>query len=134
MKPLNNLLCLAVCGLLISACATTARTDLFFGRNIPGGGHVSDTDWKTFTDSVITPRFPEGYTEWDATGKWQDTDTRQTIAESTKVVTFIGKRSGARNTALEGIIQAYISRFKQQAVLRLDAKTKVNFVSAAPGH
>ena len=103
-----------IIALVFSACATTRRTDLFFGMNIPGGGHVSTEQWKNFSDSMITPRFPEGYTESDAWGKWRDTATLQTIAEHTRVLTFIGKKSRSRNALLDTVIQAYIRQYHQQ--------------------
>jgi hypothetical protein len=116
--------------LFLSACATTQRTDLFFGMNIPGGGQVSTGQWKQFTDSVVSPRFPEGYTEWDAAGKWQDADTKQTISENTKVLTFIAKKSKHVEALLDTVTQAYIHQYKQQAILRVDSKSKVKFITA----
>lgn len=118
-----------VISLGITSCVSTQRTDLFFGRNIPGGGYVSDSEWKNFTDSVVSPLFPQGYTEWDASGKWLDTETRKTISENTKVVTFIGKKSKSRNIALDSVIRIYIHKYKQQAVLRLDSRSQVKFIS-----
>ena len=38
--------------------ATTA--ELFFGADIPGGGQISDADWRDFLNSEVTPRVPEG--------------------------------------------------------------------------
>ncbi len=116
--------------LVLSACVSTQRTDLFFGMNIPGGGQVPGDQWKAFTDSVVSPRFPEGYTEWDAAGKWLDTETKQTISENTKVLTFVGKKSNSRNVLLDSITQFYINRFSQQAVLRLDSKSRLKFITA----
>src|SRR5688500_3490905 len=117
-----------ILSLFLSGCVTTQRTDLFFGMNIPGGGQVSGEQWKKFTDSVVSPRFPEGYTEWDAAGKWLDTETKQTISENTKVLTFIGKKSRNREALLDSITQFYINRFRQQAVLRLDARSRSAFI------
>ena len=114
----------------LTACVTSQRTELFFGMNIPGGGQVSDEQWKNFTDSIVSPRFPEGYTEWDAAGKWLDTDTRHTISENTKVLTFIGKRNRQRNASIDSIVQYYIHQFRQQAVLRLDSRAKAKFISS----
>jgi hypothetical protein len=127
--PFKTIYAMALIALLFSACATTRRTDLFFGMNIPGGGQVSTEAWQQFTDSIISPRFPEGYTESDAWGKWRDTATLQTIAEHTKVLTFIGKKSRSRNAILDTVIQAYIQQYKQQAVLRVDTRYKAQFVT-----
>ncbi len=117
----------------LASCASYQRTDLYFGRDIPGGGGtVSEQQWKNFSDSVISNYFPEGYTEWDANGRWKDTDTKQTITEPTKVVTFFGKKTRARSTALDSIAQRYLRRFRQQSVLRTDMKSKVKFIGKTP--
>jgi hypothetical protein len=129
----------AIAGCLaFTSCAGYQRTDLYFGRDIPGGvppgggGTVSEQQWKNFSDSVISNYFPEGYTEWDANGRWKDTDTKQTITEPTKVVTFFGKKTKARSAALDSIAQRYLRRFHQQSVLRTDIKSKVKFINKAP--
>ncbi len=122
-----------ILSLSLNACVSTQRTDLFFGMDIPGGGQVSNDQWEKFTDSIVSPRFPAGYTEWDAAGKWLDTETKQTISEHTKVLTFIGKKSGQRENLLDTITQSYIYQFKQQAVLRLNSKSKARFITRNPG-
>ncbi|SEJ58371.1 Protein of unknown function [Dyadobacter sp. SG02] len=123
----------AVAGCLgLASCASYQRSDLYFGRDIPSGGTVSGQQWKNFSDSVISNYFPEGYTEWDADGRWKDTDTKQTITEPTKVVTFFGKKSKERSAALDSIAQRYLRRFRQQSVLRTDIKSKVKFINKAP--
>lgn len=119
---------ISVC-ILLSACVTTQRTDLFFGTDIPGGGHVSEQQWKKFSDSVIATRFPEGYTEWEANGRWLDRETKQTISERTKVVTLIGRKSKMRNRALDTVTHAYITQFKQQAVLRVSSKVSSHIIT-----
>ncbi|HEX5574346.1 MAG TPA: DUF3574 domain-containing protein, partial [Gemmatimonadales bacterium] len=47
------------------------RETLYFGRNRPGGGTVSDAEWKAFLVEVVTPRFPLGLTVQKATGQWK---------------------------------------------------------------
>ncbi|MCF0069482.1 DUF3574 domain-containing protein [Dyadobacter sp. CY261] len=123
---------IAVVCLGLASCASYQRSDLYFGRDIPGGGTVSEQQWKNFSDSVISSYFPEGYTEWDANGRWKDTETRQTITEPTKVVTFFGKKTKERSAALDSIAQRYLRRFRQQSVLRTDIKSKVNFINKTP--
>lgn len=115
----------------LASCASYQRSDLYFGRDIPDGGTVSEQQWKNFSDSVISNYFPEGYTEWDANGRWKDTDTKQTITEPTKVVTFFGKKTKERSAALDSIAQRYLRRFRQQSVLRTDIKSKVKFINKA---
>ncbi len=107
---------------LFCSCATTQRTDLYFGLSIPGGGQVTTGEWQWFSDSVVALQFPEGYTERDATGKWRDTQLHTTITEPTKVLTFIGPRSKVRQARLDTLVQVYMQRYRQQAVLRVDMK------------
>lgn len=107
---------------LLSSCAITQRTDLYFGLSIPGDGQVSANEWQWFSDSVVALQFPEGYTERDATGKWRDTQLHATITEPTKVLTFIGQKSKVRQARLDTLVQVYIQRYRQQAVLRVDMK------------
>lgn len=130
MKQANQQMWALFFCLIISSCATYQRSDLYFGRDIPDGGQVSDQQWKNFSDSVISHYFPEGYTEWNAEGRWKDTQTKKTITEPTKVVTFFGKTSKQRDAALDSITQQYLKRFKQQSVLRTDGKCSVRFISA----
>lgn len=120
------------CCLGLASCASYQRSDLYFGRDIPDGGTVSEQQWKAFSDSVISSYFPEGYTEWDAKGRWKDTQTKETITEPTKVVTFFGKMTQERNAALDSIAQRYLRRFGQQSVLRTDSKSKVKFINKTP--
>ena len=58
-----------------SACAagdtSMVREVLYFGRNRPDGGTVSDADWRAFLDEVVTPGFPAGLTVVDVTGQWK---------------------------------------------------------------
>ncbi|ACT91885.1 DUF3574 domain-containing protein [Dyadobacter fermentans] len=130
MKQLLSLA--AVTCLCLTSCASYQRSDLYFGRNIPDGGTVSEQQWKQFSDSVISAYFPEGYTEWDASGRWKDTKTRETITEPTKVVTFLGKKTRQRNAALDTIAQSYRRTFRQQSVLRTDMKAKTRFIGQTP--
>lgn len=115
--------------MLLASCATTQRTDLFFGMNIPGGGSVSTEEWKIFNDSVVSPQFPEGYTEFEAAGKWFDSDTRGTISENTRVLSFIGKKDRRREAGLDSVSHVYIRQFSQQAVLRVDSRVRFRLIT-----
>jgi hypothetical protein len=104
------------------------RTDLYFGMSIPGGGNVSPEQWQRFSDSIVSPLFPEGYTEGNVAGKWRDTESHLTITEQTKVLTFIGKKSKIRQKNLDTLIHIYKLKYQQQAVLRTDAKVRIRLV------
>src|SRR4051794_5043760 len=42
---------------------------LYFGRNRPDGGRVSQAEWDQFLNEVITPHFPDGLTVVRAVGQ-----------------------------------------------------------------
>lgn len=92
------------------------RADLFFGRNIRGGGEVSDSQFQTFVDQEITPRFPDGLTILDGNGQFKDS-TNTIIEEPSKIVTLILEDSVKNETAIDDIINAYIQQFNQESVL-----------------
>ena len=43
---------------------------LYFGTSKPGAA-VSVAEWSDFLWSVVTPRFPQGFTAWQAYGQWK---------------------------------------------------------------
>ena len=48
-----------------------ARTELFFGRAKPDGSMVTDEEFHSFLDEIITPRFPNGLTALPGTGQFR---------------------------------------------------------------
>ena len=73
------------------------RTELYFGRNIPSGGTVSDADWQKFVDEVVTPRFPDGLTVLDADGQWRGKDG-SIAREESKVIVLLYPRKDRKAT------------------------------------
>src|SRR4051794_14139182 len=47
------------------------RDMLYFGRNRPDGGKVSQAEWDQFLNEVITPGFPGGPTVVRGVGQWR---------------------------------------------------------------
>jgi len=97
--------------------ATTA--ELFFGADIPGGGQISDADWRDFLNSEVTPRFPEGLTTWDASGQWRAPGGAMTRERSRVLLLVLSGRSAER-AKLRALIDAYKSRFHQLSVLLVE--------------
>jgi hypothetical protein len=104
------------------------QEDLFFGRNIAGGGEVSDEQFQVFVNNVITPRFPAGLTIFDASGQFLDS-TETLIKEKSKDVLLFTEDTSQNQIAINDIAQAYIQSFNQEAVLRVANKDnlKVSF-------
>jgi len=92
------------------------EVELFFGRDIPGGGRVSDADWADFAATVITPAFPDGFSASDANGQWRDTESRKIVREPSEIVTIVAPQSPVLASKLAKIARAYRTRFHQQSV------------------
>ena len=97
------------------------RTELYFGRSIHGGGTVSEQDWAAFLAEVVTPRFPSGFTILDAHGQYRE-DGGNIIREQSHVLIFLYTSRSKRESRakIEEIRTAYIERFNQESVLRVD--------------
>lgn len=103
------------------------RTELYFGRSIPGGGIVSDEEWEKFLAEVVTPRFPDGFTILKATGQYRETNGK-IDKELSEVLIFLysAKARTSSRRKIEEIRRAYVKQFKQEAVLRVDFPSTVN--------
>jgi hypothetical protein len=85
--------------------------DLLFGRN-----RVSEANWARFLAAEVTPRFPDGFTVFDARGQWRDPGGQKISRERSKVVTIAMPPGADNDERLQKIIEAYKTRFKQQSV------------------
>ena len=104
------------------------QVDLFFGRDISGVGEVSESQFQTFVDREITPRFPDGLTIFDTQGQFQDS-TGTVVEESSKVVSLIIEDTETNEVAIDEIANEYIEQFQQESVLTVideDIQTQNN--------
>jgi hypothetical protein len=97
------------------------RTELFFGLSRPDGGTISDSEWESFLDAEITPRFPDGLTVLSAAGQWQGEDN-QIVEEPSKLLILLYPREAIPEShkEIEEIRSAYEKAFQQESVLRAD--------------
>ena len=121
-------------GFALVSCASASRCAppfspatsfaLFFGRSLPPGGEVTESEWRAFLDSEVASRFPAGFTITPARGAWRDTATGRTLAERSKVLEIVvpGGEGDARaaRAAVEDIAASYRRRFAQESVLRTE--------------
>ncbi|HEX8617549.1 MAG TPA: DUF3574 domain-containing protein [Thermoanaerobaculia bacterium] len=98
---------------------------LYCGRSVSGGGAITDAQIETFITEVVEPRFPEGFTIWQARGAWLG-------AREDTVVIEIAHGGDAVATRLVGEIGAeYVRRFRQSAVLRMTVPAQIEFITSA---
>ena len=102
------------------------RDVLYFGRNRPGGGAVTDVEWQSFLDQVLTPRFPAGLTVVAATGQWKGKSGLVEQERSEVVTVFHSGDEAARRAVIEAVVE-YKRRFRQEAVLRERMPTCARF-------
>jgi hypothetical protein len=97
------------------------RTELFFGMSRPDGGTISDSEWESFLDAEVTPRFPDGLTVLSAAGQWQG-ENDQIVEEASKLLILLYPREALSEShmEIEEIRAAYEKAFQQESVLRAD--------------
>ncbi len=118
----------ALCGVL-SACSSAAAIrcvadarpaiteTLYFGTDTPSGT-VSAREWTDFVDSVVTPRFPRGLTQWTADGQWRSA-AGPIIQEGSHVLTLIHPQDVDSDRSVRAVMDRYKTTFHQEAVLRV---------------
>jgi hypothetical protein len=87
---------------------------------------VSDVEWQTFLDEVVTPRFPRGFSVVEAIGQWQG-QSGTVERERSKILTLLHGGSEADRRAVAELAAEYKRRFSQEAVLREQTPTCARF-------
>jgi Protein of unknown function (DUF3574) len=90
---------------------------LYFGTAKPDGV-VTPNDWEDFLRTSITPRFPNGFTVWQASGQWQNLD-KTIIKETSFVVSIVHPDDDSSEKSVRTIVNEYKRRFEQESVLRM---------------
>ena len=102
------------------------RTELFFGLDRENDSPITPDEFQGFVDSSVTPRFKEGLTILDAHGQYL-MDDGKLVHENSKLIVLLHDGSRAHSKDIDDIREEYKSRFHQEAVLRVDSVSCVNF-------
>ncbi|MEO6046803.1 MAG: DUF3574 domain-containing protein [Candidatus Kapaibacterium sp.] len=126
---------LIFCG-CIASCAPSLRSfagaqsqiddRLYFGREIRGRGELTEDEWRGFLRDIVTPRFPDGLTQWSAEGQWRDS-SGAIVHEGTFVLELIHSDSERDDVAIAEIIERYKFLFHQESVMRVKSAAIVGF-------
>ncbi len=109
----------ASCG--IGGTVEYVRTELYFGKSIPGGGTVTDAAFAQFLDQEVTPRFPAGFTVVPARGQYRQSDGVIAREASDMLILFYPRDSASdASKKIDEIRAAYDKTFRQESVLRED--------------
>ena len=94
------------------------RTELFFGTAKPDGA-VTEEEFRTFLDTVVTPLFPDGLTVIKADGQFKGANG-VTVKEDSFLLILLyaveDQKASSRN--IDAIRGEYMRQHRQESVLR----------------
>jgi Protein of unknown function (DUF3574) len=102
------------------------RTELVFGMSRSSGPDITETEFQSFVDDQITPRFPEGLTVLSGIGQFKDA-SGTIVQEKAKVLVLLYPFSKQSIKLVEDVRAEYKTMFQQQSVLRIDEQMCVSF-------
>ncbi|MET9292085.1 DUF3574 domain-containing protein [Streptomyces sp. NPDC003077] len=105
------------------------ETSLLFGTARPNGGPpVTDKEFRAFVDEFVTPRFPDGLTVQDGYGQYRDTHgTIERERSYELILLYPTSQARPNNPKIEQVRAAYMKRFGQESVARIDDRARVDF-------
>jgi hypothetical protein len=103
-----------------------ARLELLFGTSRLERAPVDETEWTTFLDDEVTPRFPGGLTVLSGPGQWRGKDGQVEKERSFMLIVWY-ERTPVTDAHIEAIRSAYKARFGQDSVMRVDGASCVSF-------
>ena len=98
---------------------------VYFGTG-KRAGVVTAEEWKEFLRTSVTPRFPQGFTVWSASGQWRSADGT-IVVEDSFVLNLVHPDDERNEDWVRAIAAAYKARFDQEAVLRVRSHVCVSF-------
>lgn len=90
---------------------------IYCGASIPGGGAVSEADWRDFCARTVAAEFPAGFTVVDATGYFSPGEGLATETEGAHVIVVVAPATDDNHRKIRAIAAAYKQRFRQGSVL-----------------
>ena len=91
-------------------------TQLFFGSSVKGRGPVTRGEWNAFLRRDVAPRFPGGFTFYEAEGQWLDPARHAVVREKSKVMIIAVEDTAEARTNIAAVAERYRAAFHQQSV------------------
>jgi hypothetical protein len=95
------------------------EVDVYFGRDKPAGGEVSDAEWASFLAETVTPLFPDGLSVLNVEGQSRDAAGR-VVRERSKLLVVVVFDAPAHRGKVREIADAYVQRFGQHGVFHIE--------------
>lgn len=90
---------------------------IYFGAEKPDG-RVTSEDWGQFLSETVTPRFPLGFTTWQASGQWRS-ESGNIVREPSYVLSVVHPAGSPHEASIREIVDAYKVKHRQEAVLQV---------------
>lgn len=104
------------------------KTELFFGLNRIDGSKITEQEWESFSDSVISKVYTKGVTILKTDGRWLDGE--KLIKEESRIVVYFSRiyeMTDEFSSEIDSIREKYKRYYQQQAVLRTDEFINASF-------
>jgi hypothetical protein len=99
---------------------------MYFGLQRRDGTAVTEQDWKSFVEQVVTPRFPAGLTVFDGAGQWRNA-AGHVEREPSKVLVILHPSGESIDAKIDEVRRLYCERFDQEAVMKVTSAAQVAF-------
>jgi len=108
------------------------RSELYFGigkesNQTDDQPVLGEAQWRTFVDSEVTPRFPDGLTVFDAYGQWLFRGNEEPNRLPSKVLVILHENTAQRRNDIEAIRLAWKQLTGHQSVLWASSPVEVSF-------
>jgi hypothetical protein len=103
-----------------------AISELLYFGTAKAKGIVTPKEWADFLRSSVTPRFPKGFTIWQANGQWQDKNGA-IVSEESYVLNILHPDDTVSELSVHNIAAEYKLRFRQEAVLRVKQNACISY-------
>lgn len=126
---MKRLFSISLLALLLAGCVSNAswtRSEMYFGLQRRDGTPVTENEWRSFVEQVVTPRFPAGLTVFDGAGQWRNAANR-IEREPSKVLVIFHSTSESIDAKIDEVRRLYCERFNQEAVMKVSSAARVAF-------
>ena len=103
------------------------QTELYFGLSRQHGGMVTDEEWSSFADTVLSKIFINGMTILDCEGQWFDSAAGKRISEDTHLVIGVNEMTKKLSDQIDTARAKYCRYYDQASVLRIDQKVRMRY-------
>ena len=103
-------------GCLLDSQHPMTVVELFFGRDIPGRGPLSDREWSDFATSVLSKEFPDGFTVIDGDGEWRDPAIQSVARERSEILIVAARKSPDLASRVSRVRDTYARMYRQASV------------------